>query len=65
MASFTAPTARSMPDFSAIGLAPAATFRNPLRMMERASTTEVVVPSPTTSLVLAAASFTTCAPIFS
>ena len=65
MALLTAETAWSMPDFNAMGLAPAATFIKPLWMMERANTTEVVVPSPTMSLVLAAASFTTWAPMFS
>ena len=61
----TVSTAFSMPDFKAIPLAPAATFRNPWRTIAWANTTDVVVPSPTTSLVLAAASLTSCAPMFS
>src|SRR6202047_2982583 len=58
-------TARSMPRFKSIGLAPAATDFKPSRMIACASTVAVVVPSPATSEVLEATSFTICAPIFS
>lgn len=61
----TAFTALSTPLFNAMGLAPAATFLNPSLMMDWASTTDVVVPSPAASLVLEAASFSSCAPMFS
>ena len=54
-----------MPRLSAIGLAPAATLRMPLRTMARASTVAVVVPSPATSLVLVATSLASWAPMFS
>src|SRR6266511_4443368 len=47
----TASTAFSMPFFSAIGLAPAATLRRPSRTSAWASTVAVVVPSPATSSV--------------
>ena len=47
------------------GLAPAATLRRPSRMRAWASTVAVVVPSPATSLVLVATSFTSWAPMFS
>src|SRR5215210_545245 len=65
MFSTTATTARSMPRFRAMGLAPAATFLIPARTMARASTVAVVVPSPATSFVLVATSFASCAPMFS
>ncbi len=58
-------TACSMPRFSSIGLAPAATFRRPSRTMAWASTVAVVVPSPATSLVLVATSLASWAPMFS
>jgi hypothetical protein len=41
-----------------MGLAPAATLRMPWLTMAWASTVAVVVPSPATSLVLVATSFT-------
>src|SRR2546423_5388994 len=58
-------TAFSIPRFNAIGAAPAATLRRPSRTMAWASTVAVVVPSPATSLVLVATSFTSWAPMFS
>ena len=58
-------TARSMPRFNAIGLAPAATIFRPSRMSDWASTVAVVVPSPATSSVLVATSRTSWAPAFS
>ena len=61
----TASTAFSMPRFSAIGFAPAATLRRPSRTMAWASTVAVVVPSPATSSVFLATSLTSSAPIFS
>ena len=54
-----------MPFLSAMGLAPAATLRRPSWMRAWASTVAVVVPSPATSLVLVATSFTSWAPMFS
>ena len=54
-----------MPRFSPVGLAPAATLRRPSEMSACASTVAVVVPSPATSLVLVATSFTSWAPMFS
>ena len=48
-----------------IGLAPAAKFFIPALTIACARTVAVVVPSPATSLVLVATSFTSCAPIFS
>src|SRR5262249_537097 len=45
--------------------APAATVLTPSRKMAWARTVAVVVPSPATSLVLEATSFTICAPMFS
>ena len=54
-----------MPRFSDIGLAPAATLRRPSRTSAWASTVAVVVPSPATSLVFVATSFTSWAPMFS
>src|SRR5579875_1377236 len=64
-ASTAAATALSMPRFSAIGLAPAATVFTPSRKIAWASTVAVVVPSPATSLVFDATSRTICAPMFS
>ncbi len=61
----TASTAFSMPRFSAIGLAPAATFFIPPLTMARASTVAVVVPSPATSFVFVATSLQSWAPMFS
>ena len=58
-------TAISMPRFSTIGLAPAATLRMPSRIIACAKRVAVVVPSPATSLVLVATSLTSCAPMFS
>src|SRR3954468_785370 len=63
--STTASTARSMPRFSSMGLAPAVTFLSPSRKIAWASTVAVVVPSPARSDVLVATSLTICAPIFS
>ena len=65
MASTAASTAASMPFFSDIGLAPAATLRRPSRTIAQASTVAVVVPSPATSSVFLATSLTSSAPIFS
>ena len=48
-----------------IGLAPASRFFIPSLTIACARTVAVVVPSPATSLVLVATSFTSCAPIFS
>ena len=48
-----------------MGLAPAATLRRPSWMRAWARTVAVVVPSPATSLVLVATSFTSWAPMFS
>src|SRR6266508_2665211 len=61
----TASTALSSPRLSSIGLAPAATLRMPSWTIAWARTTEVVVPSPATSLVLLAASLSSWAPMFS
>ena len=63
--STTQPTADSIPRFSAIGFAPAATFFRPSRTIAWASTVAVVVPSPATSFVAVATSRTSCAPWFS
>src|SRR5262245_17989865 len=65
IASTAAATPRSIPRFSAIGFAPAATLRMPCRTIARARTVAVVVPSPATSLVLVATSLASCAPMFS
>ena len=65
MASATAPAASSIPRFSSMGLAPAATFLRPSLTMAWASTVAVVVPSPAISLVFVAASLSSWAPIFS
>src|SRR5215813_8923160 len=63
--STTACTAISTPRFRSIGLAPAATDFAPSLTIACASTVAVVVPSPATSEVLLATSFTICAPMFS
>ena len=63
--STTASTALSMPRFRSIGFMPAATNFMPSCTMAWASTVAVVVPSPATSEVLDATSFTICAPMFS
>src|SRR5947199_3460160 len=60
-----APTALSMPRLRVMGSWPAATILAPSVKMARASTVAVVVPSPATSEVLDATSFTICAPMFS
>ncbi len=57
--------ALSMPRLRSMGLAPAATLRRPSPTKACASTVAVVVPSPATSAVLDATSFTICAPMFS
>ena len=54
-----------MPRLMSIGLAPAATAFRPSRTIAWASTVAVVVPSPASSEVLEATSFTICAPMFS
>ena len=54
-----------MPRLSPIGLAPAVTFLSPSRKIAWASTVAVVVPSPATSEVLEATSFSIWAPMFS
>src|SRR5271170_7088416 len=58
-------TALSMPRLMSIGLRPEETAFRPSRMMAWASTVAVVVPSPASSEVLDATSFTICAPMFS
>src|SRR6266446_1402493 len=63
--STTALTAFSMPRLISIGLLPAATSLEPSRKIACASTVAVVVPSPATSEVLDATSFTIWAPMFS
>ena len=63
MLATAASTAASMPFFRVIGLAPAATLRRPSRTMLQASTVAVVVPSPATSSVFLATSFTSSAPM--
>ena len=65
MLSTAALTPFSMPFFSPVGLAPAATLRSPSAISDWASTVAVVVPSPATSLVLVATSLTSWAPMFS
>src|SRR5690349_7542631 len=54
-----------MPRLRSIGLAPAVMSFVPSAKMACARTVAVVVPSPATSEVLAATSFTICAPMFS
>ena len=63
--SIIALTASSIPRFSAVGFEPAVTFFNPWANIAWARTVAVVVPSPATSLVFEATSFTIWAPIFS
>ena len=60
-----AATLLSMPRLMAMGSAPATTFLMPSWTITWARMVAVVVPSPATSLVLAAASLIICAPIFS
>ncbi|CAB4595373.1 unannotated protein [freshwater metagenome] len=60
-----ASTAFSIPRLRAIGFDPAATLRSPSRTRACANTVAVVVPSPATSSVFLATSFTSSAPIFS
>ena len=54
-----------IPFLKIIGLAPAARFFIPALIIAWAKTVAVVVPSPATSLVFVATSFTSCAPMFS
>src|SRR2546427_7727902 len=63
--STTFSTACSIPRLSPMGLAPAVTFLSPSRKIAWASTVAVVVPSPATSEVLEATSFSIWAPMFS
>ena len=65
IASTAASVAFLIPFLKTIGLAPAATFFMPSLIIAWASTVAVVVPSPATSLVFVATSFTSCAPMFS
>ncbi len=65
IASTAASTAASIPRFKDMGLAPAATFLRPSPTIAQASTVAVVVPSPATSSVFLATSFTNSAPILS
>ena len=65
MASTASSTAFSMPRLIDIGLAPAATLRRPSFTIDCARTVAVVVPSPATSSVFFATSFTSSAPTFS
>src|SRR5258706_5658332 len=60
-----AATALSMPRFRSIGVMPAATYFLSSVTIDCASTVALVVPSPATSEVLEATSFTSCAPMFS
>ena len=60
-----ASVAFAIPFLKIIGFAPAAMFLRPSWIIACARTVAVVVPSPATSLVLVATSFTSCAPIFS
>ena len=60
-----AETALSIPRLRSIGFMPAATALAPSRIRAWASTVAVVVPSPASSLVREATSFTICAPMFS
>src|SRR5256714_9361174 len=59
------PTATSMPRLTSTGLAPASIAFMPSWTIAWAITVAVVVPSPTMSLVLIAASLTSWAPMFS
>src|ERR1035437_4945761 len=61
----TAATAVSIPLLSSMGSAPAVRLRNPSWIIACASRVAVVVPSPATSLVLAATSRSKRAPTFS
>ena len=67
--SFNASTAASVaffiPRLNTIGFAPASRFFIPSWTIACVKTVAVVVPSPATSLVLVATSFTSCAPMFS
>ena len=63
--STTIATAFSIPFLRIIGFAPAVTCFIPEAVITNAKSVAVVVPSPATSLVLSAASFTNWAPIFS
>jgi len=63
--STAAATAFSIPFLSIMGLAPAATFLSPSLIIACANNVAVVVPSPATSFVFVATSFTSCAPMFS
>src|SRR5687768_12580468 len=63
--STTVTTALSIPRLRSIGFMPEATYFMPSRTIAWASTVAVVVPSPATSEVLEATSFTICAPMFS
>ena len=63
--SVTAATAFSIPRLIPIGFEPAATLRKPSRTSACARTVAVVVPSPATSSVFFATSFTNSAPTFS
>ena len=59
----TAATALSIPRLRSMGLAPAVTFLRPTAIMLWASTVAVVVPSPASSPVFEATSFTSWAPM--
>ena len=61
----TAATAFFMPRTTAFGSAPAVIWRKPALISASASTVAVVVPSPASSEVFDAASFTSLAPMFS
>src|SRR5882724_3054538 len=63
--STTAMTDLSIPRFRSIGFMPEATNFIPSFTIDCARTVAVVVPSPATSEVLEATSFTICAPMFS
>src|SRR5882762_8177285 len=63
--STTATTALSMPRLRSIGFMPETTNFMPSLTIAWARTVAVVVPSPATSEVLEATSFTICAPMFS
>ncbi len=65
MASTAIAVASFIPRRIIIGFAPAVMFLRPSVIIPCASTVAVVVPSPATSLVFVATSFTSCAPIFS
>ncbi len=63
--SMIAADALSIPRLTSIGLAPAVMFLSPSLKIECANTVAVVVPSPASSAVFEATSFTSCAPMFS